>query len=68
DYLALPGIAQDNVITMQEWPGYYGGAPSLAEADLGEALLVQYAYRATSLIKRALAGDNLNSLPIYPAY
>ncbi len=68
EYLSMEGIAADNIGALNDWPGYYGGPPSLAEADLGRAILSQQAYRATSLIRRAVAGESLADLPIHPGY
>ena len=62
DYLTMPAISEDGAQEMDDWPGYYGGAPSLAEADLGRALLLQEAYRTAFLIRKALAGDSLSDL------
>ena len=62
DYLTMPAISEDGAQRMDDWPGYYGGAPSLAEADLGRALLLQEAYRTAFLIRKALAGESLADL------
>ena len=68
EYITLEGIPEDNIAAMEDWPGYYGGPPSLAEADLGQAVLSQMAYRATALIRKAVAGESLAELPRYPGY
>lgn len=62
DYLSMPGISAEEAGKMTSWPGYYGGAPSLAESDLGRALLLQEAYRTAFLIRKALAGEALTDL------
>lgn len=62
DYLSMPGINEEEARHMANWPGYYGGAPSLAESDLGRALLLQEAYRNAFLIRKALAGESLADL------
>ncbi len=66
-YERMAGIAPDSVPGLPDWPGYYGGPPALAEADLGRAVIFQQAYRITSLIRKAVAGENLAELPRYPA-
>ncbi len=66
DYTSLEGIPADSAATMAQWPGYYGGAPAIAEADLGLAVITQMAYRATYLIRKAAAGESLADLPRYP--
>ncbi len=67
-YAGMEGIPLDNVAEMEEWSGYFGGAPSMAEADLGRALISQQAYRVTSLIRKAIAGESLADLPRYPEF
>lgn len=67
-YAGMEGLPVDNVPAMDDWSGYYGGAPSLAEADLGRAVISQQAYRVTSLIRKAIAGESLADLPRYPEY
>jgi creatinine amidohydrolase/Fe(II)-dependent formamide hydrolase-like protein len=62
DYMTMPAISEDEALHMDNWPGYFGGAPSLAEADLGRALLLQEAYRTAFLIRKALAGESLADL------
>ncbi|GAB4576068.1 MAG: creatininase family protein [Anaerolineae bacterium] len=42
------GISDDD-------PGYYGGAPALADAALGRALLSEQAYRCAALMRAALS-------------
>lgn len=67
-YAGLEGLPEENIARLETWPGYFGGAPALAEADLGQAVLSQQAYRVTALIRRALAGESLEGLPVYPGY
>lgn len=68
DYLALPEVSpeQGTGNTPVDNPGYFGGAPALANADLGEALLGQQAYRAATLIRTALASGSLAGQPRIP--
>ncbi len=68
DYVTLEGIPESTAAGMDDWPGYYGSPPSLAEADLGKAVLAQIAYRAASLIRKALDGESLSSLPRFPDF
>jgi creatinine amidohydrolase/Fe(II)-dependent formamide hydrolase-like protein len=68
EYVTLEGIPEDNVERMPDWPGYYGGAPALAEADLGQAIITQQGYRCTHIIRKAIAGESLAELPRYPGY
>jgi len=63
DYLGMQGSPQEQAAAMgKDWPGYFGGAPALAEADLGRAYLSQQAYRAAGLIRKAISGDSLADL------
>lgn len=63
DYMAMESLPQEQAAGMgKTWPGYFGGAPALAEADLGRAYLSQQAYRAAGLIRKALTGDGLAEL------
>lgn len=66
EYMALPEVNREQAAEMDQPPGYFGGAPSLANADLGEALLSQQAYRAAALIREALANGSLEGQPRYP--
>jgi len=66
NYASLDGVPEESIRQADDWPGYFGGAPALAEADLGRAVMTQLAYRTAALIRRALAGESLDLLPIYP--
>lgn len=66
EYVALPEISREQLTELNGSPGYFGGAPALANADLGRALLSQQAYRATALIREALAKGHLEGQPHYP--
>lgn len=71
DYAALPEVSREHLIELVgddagDNPGYFGGAPALANADLGEALLSQQAYRAAALIREALATGSLAGHPHQP--
>lgn len=66
EYVALPEISREQLSTMNGNPGYFGGAPAQANADLGRALLSQQAYRAAALIREALAHGHLEDMPHYP--
>lgn len=67
-YMGLQGIAEDMAAQQADWPGYYGGAPAMAEADLGRAAISQQAYRTTWLIRQALSGDGMAGLKRFPGY
>ncbi len=63
EYMTMQGTPQDQAAGLgKDWPGYFGGAPALAEADLGRAYLSQQAYRAAGLIRKAISGDGLTDL------
>ncbi len=70
DYVALPEVSRERLQEAGDNPvdnpGYFGGAPALANADLGEALLSQQAYRAAALIREALANGSLAGHPHQP--
>ncbi len=48
------------------WRGYWG-APALASREMGKDLMNNAADRAFRFAERALAGEDLSRLPLYPA-
>jgi creatinine amidohydrolase len=48
-----------------EWRGYWG-APAKATKEMGKDLMEDITSRAFRLVERALAGEDLSRLPIYP--
>lgn len=71
DYRRLPPfVAKDlaEFLRTRErsgWNGYWGG-PALATAALGKALLADFADRSAAIAEKALAGEDLSALPVYP--
>jgi len=50
----------------EDWPGYWG-APSFATAAIGKELMDRFAEIGIAIALAALAGEDLSSLPLFPA-
>ncbi len=48
-----------------DWPGYWGG-PALARPEIGKELMDRFAEIGVEIAGRALAGEDLSALPVYP--
>ena len=47
------------------WQGYWGD-PSLASAEMGAALTDDFVERSLRIVEKALAGEDLSDLPVWP--
>lgn len=71
DYRTLPAfpvMGFDELGLIHEREGFQGYAndPSRASVQLGEDIMNDVVARATEIAEKALAGDDLSSLPVYP--
>jgi creatinine amidohydrolase/Fe(II)-dependent formamide hydrolase-like protein len=48
-----------------EWQGYWN-APSLASKEMGKELVDDFVDRSVRIAEKALAGEDLSALPVYP--
>jgi len=67
-YKNLRSIEWKQLYSMPDWPGYVGAAPAHANADIGAAFVRWRGVRAAALIRRAMAGEDLSTLPRHPAW
>jgi hypothetical protein len=67
-YRTLRTISWDQMYSMPDWPGYVGAAPAHASAEVGAAVVRWRGVRAAALIRRAMHGEDLSSLPRHPMW
>jgi creatinine amidohydrolase len=67
-YKHLRTIEWNQMYKMQQWPGYVGAGPSHSNAEVGGAVLRWRGVRAGTLMRRAVDGEDLASLPRHPSW
>mgnify|MGYP000178212723 CR=1 FL=1 len=67
-YKLLRTLEWHQLYQMPDWPGYIGAAPAHADAEIGGAVLRWRGVRTAALIRRAMDGEDLSSLPRHPKW
>lgn len=65
-YKQLRSLEWRDLFQMEDWPGYVGSGPAHANREIGAAVLRWRGVRAAALIRRALSGEDVTSLPRHP--